>query len=500
MLTRGALAGLVVVLAGLVAAPAYAADRVFWIGGGAVSVSDLGGAGSPTTLYAGQGTSWGLDLDGTKLIWSDNTAQAIRSAPLDGSGPVADLTSTARPPRGLAVDASGGRALFLDDRGLRAVPLGGGAPSTVYDCCAAGSGGPEDGLVVAVDDVGGRAYFDSGVGGDGLFSAPLDGRGPVELVSRWVSDDDIGGVAVDPVRGFAYWTNVNSGGGFAPGTFEIRRAPLDGSGPVDVLYDHEPAGGIAVDGAEGYLYWAGVNRIRRAPLDGSGPVETVLETPHARAIVLLRTPLSTEAPEITGGSTTGSQLRCSTGTWTNENIHGSFVYRPPATIFTYRWQRDGTDVPGATHATYTPSEPGEYRCVVTAGSSAGTTGAASAARVVEAAPPGAGPVPAPVKSLALGRAFLGRSGSIFVPITCANPSVGYCDTTLRIVFKKPRHGFKTVTRRLRLAEGSSVTRVALSRKQRRKVVRMRRLVVRVSLTNPAVRRTSTLWGRGALTR
>lgn len=500
MLTRRAIAGLLMVIGAVAAAPAHAADSIYWTepGGGSIFVADPSGAGSATSLYTDPGSPTGLDIDvtGERLIWGSWPYDAIRTAPLDGSGPIQKLATDAGPDSGgqdgnadgvtgVAVDQAGSRVLWLGDSGLQATPLAGGSSTTLY------TQPPESGDDLAVDDMNGRVYFDSGVGGNSIYSAPLDGSGPASPLYSLGVDNYAGGIAVDPARGFIYWTSNNEGP--FPEGWRIQRAPIDGSGPVQVLYHGESfPGAIAVDAAEGNLYWAepGADAIRRAPVDGSGPVQTLATSPRADHIVLLRTPLSTAAPQLSGGSSAGSQLGCSDGAWAAD-VHGSFVHRPPAS-FAYRWQRDGADIPGADGPTYTASQPGEYRCVVTATNTAGSTEATSAAHTVVDAP-----VVAPPR-IVLGRAYLGRSGSIFVPITCANPVTGHCDTALRIVFRKPRHGFRTITGKFRLAAGASRARITLPRKQRRKLLRIRRQRVTVTLTTPAgdrVSRNSTLSGR-----
>ena len=94
------------------------------------------------------------------------------------------------------------------------------------------------------------------------------------------------GLALDPAAGRIYWTNY--------GDDKIQRAPLDGSGPAAVHYGSAPAHGVndpvglTIDPAAGWLYWSQdewdnqlgvVGKIRRAPLDGSGPVVTLYGRP-----------------------------------------------------------------------------------------------------------------------------------------------------------------------------------------------------------------------------
>lgn len=491
----------VLVLGAVAAAPAHASDRLYVSHGDEIRAIDPSGAGPLTTLYSGQTDVAGIDFDSTRnrLVWSARADRSIRVAPLDGSGPVEELTGTGDYPGALAVDRAGDRVLWFPPVGLNATPLGGGSTTPVYPCCDNDPSvrGPENGGAIAVDDVNGRIYFAGGMGGSTIRSAPLDGSGPVDTLYGFESDSWVSGLALDPAHGYLYWAYSNSGGGFSPMVSKIQRGPIDGSGPIEDIYPGNlNAAGIAVDVAEGYLFWSTTftGEIRRAPLNGGGPVQTIA-TGGEGNIVLVRTPFSTAAPVVSGGST----LTCGKGAWAPD-VPGSFVHRPAAT-YTYRWQRDGADIGGADRSTYTPTQSGEYRCIVTAKNAAGTTAAASAAHTVTVSPPAPPPDADPVQTLALGAAYLGRSGSIFVPITCANRATDHCDTTLTIRFKKPNHGFKTITRKLRLAEGSSLTRISLSRKQRRKILRIRRLRVTATLTTPAgdrVSREGTLVGRVSL--
>src|SRR6266550_2834122 len=77
------------------------------------------------------------------------------------------------------------------------------------------------------------------------------------------------GVAVDPVHGKMYYSDVNSD--------KIGRMNFDGSGRVDVLSGLADPWDIALDVAAGKMYWAnhGTDKIQRANLDGSN-VENVI--------------------------------------------------------------------------------------------------------------------------------------------------------------------------------------------------------------------------------
>lgn len=81
-------------------------------------------------------------------------------------------------------------------------------------------------------------------------------------------------------------------------------------------------------------------------------------------------PTNTVAPAVTGTPTVGQTLSCSTGTWSGT---GTITYA-------YQWQRDGSNISGATSSTYTLVEADastSVRCVVTATDDIGSTAANS---------------------------------------------------------------------------------------------------------------------------
>lgn len=79
---------------------------------------------------------------------------------------------------------------------------------------------------------------------------------------------------------------------------------------------------------------------------GTNSVGNSSATSNATATVVAA-PVNTVAPAITGTTTVGQVLSCSTGTWTGT-----------ATInFTYQWRRGGVDIGSATSSTYTLIQP-----------------------------------------------------------------------------------------------------------------------------------------------
>ena len=91
----------------------------------------------------------------------------------------------------------------------------------------------------------------------------------------------------------------------------------------------------------------------------------------SNSITTYSVPVNTVAPVVSGTATYGQTLSTTTGTWTG--VPSSFSYG-------YQWQRSGSNIGGATGATYqlTSSDVGyTIRCVVTATNTAGSTAANS---------------------------------------------------------------------------------------------------------------------------
>lgn len=95
-------------------------------------------------------------------------------------------------------------------------------------------------------------------------------------------------------------------------------------------------------------------------------------------------PQNTSPPVVSGDTTAGSTLTCSSGTWSAN----------PAATFAYQWQifvnSVWSNIPGATNNTLVTDETGEHRCRVTATNSSGSVSALSNVVVVQ--PPLSAPV------------------------------------------------------------------------------------------------------------
>jgi hypothetical protein len=273
---------------------------------------------------------------------------------------------------------------------------------------------------VATDPAAGRIYWADNTGQ--LSSARLNNTGGGrDLSTSPLSPDDVQGVAIDPATGKIYWANgdantisfANLNGTGSGGNLNTTGATVDGPDGVAIdsatgkIYwanssnDADPisfaklndtggggnlnvtgatpgaATGVAIDPQAGKIYWANGSRetISFAKLDdsgGGGELNTTgvsfQESPDFPA--LLKTPLATGRPNISGGSTVGSKLTCSKGKWAPDLIE-SFLYRRPVS-FSYAWSLNGTPISSATTNSITASSAGTYKCVVTATNEAGS--------------------------------------------------------------------------------------------------------------------------------
>jgi DNA-binding beta-propeller fold protein YncE len=377
------------------AAPgAGAASRIFWGNcDGKISFANLNDTGNGGDLNTSgvspncpQGTA--MDLLSGKIYWADANGNTISFANLDNSGGGGNLdtsgATTPSTPLGVATDPATGKIYWgnlfgplsfanLDDTGSGS------------DLSTSGATPPNFVVGIAIDPATGKIYWTNG--NDNTISfANLDGTGGGgDLNTTGATVNNPQGLAIDPANGKVYWANDSDN------THPISFANLNDTGHGGNL----DVSGAAADGAEdvaidpeaGKLYWANFNgdTISFANLNGSGGGGE-LNTTGASAPSepggpsLLKVPLATARPAISGGSTVGSTLSCSTGTWAPDLIE-SFLYQQPVS-FSYKWRRNGGDISGATSNSITASRAGTYTCVVTATNQAGSTKKATASDTV----------------------------------------------------------------------------------------------------------------------
>ena len=199
-----------------------------------------------------------------KMYWTAEGPPRIQRANLDGSH-VEDLVTTGLAnPRGLALDAAGGKMYWLD-RGTDKLQRANLDGSNVQDLVTTGLVHP---LSLALDVSAGKMYWlDHSTAK--IQRANLDGSNVEDLVNTGRQPE---GLALDVAAGKMYWMTV--------GTDRIQRANLDGSNVEDLVTTGLDApSGLALDLATGKMYWtdSGTDKIQRANLDGSN-VEDLVTT------------------------------------------------------------------------------------------------------------------------------------------------------------------------------------------------------------------------------
>jgi DNA-binding beta-propeller fold protein YncE len=369
------LVGLTLLLPAGASAVDGSGDTIYWGNEGANTIrfGSLDGTGTAATLVT-QPTGSGpcgvaIDPAAGKLYWGNFDSREVRRANLDGTGTPSTLFTDSGRVCGVAIDPVAGKIYWanFDSNSIQVASLdGSGSPSTLY--VEPGGSHPSG---VAIDPAAGKIYW-TNQDSDEVRVGELDGSGASTLFGPADAGDNPIGVAVDPAAGKIYWTALRSN--------EVKTGNLDGSGAT-TLFGGETGGpgGVALDPAAGKIYWAtfSLGSMRFGNLNGSGSAGTLFpleSTPLFPA--LLRAPVGVQVPAVSGGSSFGVPLSCSTGSWA-PNLLGAFLYRAPRT-FSYQWQLDGSDISGATASTYTFTLPGDYTCRVTASNHAGSASQTSA--------------------------------------------------------------------------------------------------------------------------
>jgi hypothetical protein len=192
-----------------------------------------------------------LDLIHGKIYWSEGNGahNAIRCANLDGTDArtLIDVGYAAFF-AGVAVDPHGGKLYCTRDSGgndlIMVMNLDGSAQGVLYNV-----GGPGEINDLEIDPATGTLYFNlSSYAVPGIYQAPANGSGPVELVVT--TPDGMGnGFHYDAVDRRFYYTYATPGGS------EIRSVNLDGSDVrpmaqyVSTMYWMEAGHGIVVPGS-----------------------------------------------------------------------------------------------------------------------------------------------------------------------------------------------------------------------------------------------------------
>jgi PKD domain-containing protein len=369
------LTALLAALAALLPVSAGAADKIYWgnEGGGSVQVANLDGTGVAAPLFLGEGGPCGTALDPAagKVYWANFVGNEIRVANLDGSGTASTLFADGGAPCGVAIDRAGGKIYWANYAAdlIRVANLDGtGLPATLF---AEPAGSGPSGL--AIDRAAGKIYWTNQTS-DEVRVANLNGSGaPSTLFGPADAADNPIGIAVDPGAGKVYWAALDAD--------QIRVGNLDGTGMPSALFAGEDSpGGVAVDPTAGRIYWASLSgeKIRVGNIDGSGTISTLFGGQSSPLLpAILRAPeAGSQLPAVSGGTSVGVPMTCSTGSWKDDVGSASF-FRAPRT-FAYQWQLDGSDIPGASASSYTFTDPGDYTCRVTATNQAGSSSQTSA--------------------------------------------------------------------------------------------------------------------------
>ncbi|QIG45341.1 hypothetical protein G5V58_23610 [Nocardioides anomalus] len=348
----------------------YLSDTISW------AALNGGASGTLNTTGATVSGPWGVALDPArnKVWWANYDSNTIGSANLDGTGAGADLPTGAAPfgdIYGFALDPVAG-VVYWANYGSSTIGYArtDGSGGGTFNTGTATMNGP---CGVAVDRAAGRLYWGN-FDGDTISYANLsgDGGGSGDLATTGATVAAPCGVAVDRSAGRIWWTNADTSSISSASTAGGSGADLDMTGAsADAYY------GLALDPAAGRVWWPGYNNgISSAALSGGGGSDLMssADLVYPSYPALLDKPVAAGAAAVTGGSTVGTRLTC-TSSWAGDLVE-SFYFRSPSTTTT-SWTRNGQPVPGATAATLTATQPGSYTCARTASNPAGSATATS---------------------------------------------------------------------------------------------------------------------------
>jgi hypothetical protein len=370
----------VMALGGLLAATASAADSIYWsvekpsesIRYGLLT-GDNGGSTPAQTLFDDDGLPCGIALDPAagKIYWATWAGGEIRVANLDGTGTASTLfAAPGNHLCGVAVDPTAGKIYWANfsTNEIRVGNLDGTGASTLFT--DPGGSSPSG---VAIDPSNNKIYW-TNQDSDQVRAGNLDGSGTAQTL--FSGEDNPIGVAADPAAGKIYWTDLNSG--------TVRVGPLGGStvGVAQTLFNSAVPSGPAIDPTANKIYWASWTSgmgIRVGNLNGTGTASALFGGESSSLFAaLLKEPVNTTRPEISGGAKVGRELTCENGRWAPDLL-ASFLFRAPAS-FAYQWKRNGSNI--ATGPTFTPNLAGDYTCTVTATNQAGSTSQTSSEKKV----------------------------------------------------------------------------------------------------------------------
>jgi hypothetical protein len=439
------------------ASSARADDRVYWANdgpndAGRISFADLDNSGGGDLITTGPepGHARGLAMDvaagrvyftlpGDSLPGEVPNGQIVYAS-LDNTGGGGRLNTgtTKNHPNGAAVYPAAGKIYWANEDGnsISFANLDGSAPGDLILEPDTTVRGPLTPMVApGLGPAPGRIYW-ANVGADldgdtfdSISYANLNGSGSGDVDPGVATVANPHGVAFDPETNRIYWANFGTlPGNEGQGISYVNLDNPRDAGNLDVTVNGPI--GVAIDPDARRIYWANHygTTISWANLDGpgGGNVSTNIEPLDGpRSPVLLKAPIGNGAPAITGGSSAGSVLTCSQGSWASDEL-ASWLYRAPQR-FSYSWTRNGAPIPGASGNTHVPSADGDYRCTVTASNPAGSSSQTSAPRAASAPPPppaGSPPAGSPSQPSQPPAGPPSGGGSSKPTKTVANPAFG----------------------------------------------------------------------------
>jgi DNA-binding beta-propeller fold protein YncE len=372
------------------AAPAAAANRIYWsnLQGNSISWANLDGSGGgdlpidPATISGPMGLA--IDTAHGKIYWANYglpiaTGTSIGVANLDGSGahllPITGIPVLA--PHGVAVDVGAGKLYWTNhDNGSGASWIGvsnlDGSGANYFNTSGTSIKGPRG---LAIDKAAGRLYW-ANWDGNTISYANLDGSGgqDMNLGSATVAEPE--GVAISRAQNRLYYGNFHNNGMPDPGD-TISYANLDGSGGGDLSTPgatRSDPHGIAIDPTTNRIYWPNfaADSISYAQLDGSGGTD--LPTPGATKDgpdlpVLLKVPTPSGVLAVTGTPAPRSKLKCPDN-WAGDALE-TLLYRAPQSVG-YQWLKNGVPLRGAQSASLRSKGIGNYRCQLSGSNVAGS--------------------------------------------------------------------------------------------------------------------------------
>ena len=256
--------------------PASERPPMYWIDGEAGALQSLTGSRVQRLVQSVQNaTGIAVDAAGGKIYWIEkinNRSGRIRAANLDGTNvrSVASLTSA---PTSIAVDGLNKRLYITNGWGkVQRLDVDG---KNFRSDLITGLSSPRG---IAVDAAGGRIYWTEQTSRttSKLQSADLNGANVRVVLREFAGMPN--GIAVDSASGKLYMANVQG---------QVQRLNLDGSGfQSNFIPNLVSPQSVAVDAAASKIYWTEAGSIRRANLDGTNRqnVVTGLGTPASLSI------------------------------------------------------------------------------------------------------------------------------------------------------------------------------------------------------------------------